>query len=61
MDGLADTEDLQIELKAPKQYKVGLEITCLGLNNVNATAKFISKSSGNYRLVFMLSFNLLLN
>lgn len=51
VDGLSDTEALQIELKAPKQYQVGIEISCVGLNNVNATAKFKSKSSGSYRLV----------
>lgn len=51
VDGLSDTEALQIELKAPKQYQIGIEISCVGLNNVNATAKFKSKSSGSYRLV----------
>ncbi|XP_025406964.1 calpain-7-like isoform X2 [Sipha flava] len=49
VDGLTDTENLQIELKAPKQYQVGLEVSCVGLNNINATAKFMRKSSGSYR------------
>ncbi|XP_022182852.1 calpain-7-like isoform X1 [Myzus persicae] len=49
VDGSSDTEELQIELKAPKQYQVGVEISCVGLNNTNATAKFKSKSSGSYR------------
>lgn len=49
MDGLSDTESLQIELKAPKQFQVGMEVLCVGLNNTNATAKFMSKSSGSYR------------
>ncbi|XP_015371723.1 PREDICTED: calpain-7-like isoform X3 [Diuraphis noxia] len=49
VDGSSDTEALQIELKAPKQYQVGVEISCVGLNNTNATAKFKSKSSGSYR------------
>jgi hypothetical protein len=49
---LTDTENLQIELKAPKQYQVGLEVSCVGLNNINATAKFMRKSSGSYRSVY---------
>lgn len=48
---MSDNEALLLELKAPKQYQVGVEILCVGLNDTNATAKFISKSSGSYRLV----------
>lgn len=51
MDGLSDNEALLLELKAPKQYQVGVEILCVGLNDTNATAKFKSKSSGSYRFV----------
>ncbi|XP_050434316.1 calpain-7-like isoform X2 [Adelges cooleyi] len=49
VDGQSDTEVLQIELKAPKQYQVGIEISCVGLTDQNATAKFKIKSSGSYR------------
>lgn len=51
VDGQSETESLQIELKAPKQYQIGIEILCMSLNDTNSTAKFISKSSGDYRLV----------
>lgn len=56
---MQDTEALQIELKAPKQFQVGIQVSCIGLTDTNATAKFINKSSGNYRLVELFVFYLL--
>ncbi|XP_050546424.1 calpain-7-like [Daktulosphaira vitifoliae] len=45
----SNNELLKIELKAPKQYQVGFEICCVELADNTLTAKFKSKSSGNYR------------
>lgn len=44
--------DLVVELRGPKVYQVGLEVTIHSVENSEVTAPFITKSTGNYRSGF---------
>uniref|UniRef100_A0A336MHP3 CSON001666 protein n=1 Tax=Culicoides sonorensis TaxID=179676 RepID=A0A336MHP3_CULSO len=44
--------DLVVELRGPKVYQVGLEVTVHSLENSEVTAPFVTKSTGNYRSGF---------
>lgn len=47
-----DASNLVIELRAPKSFQVGLEITVHSLENTEITAPFKTKSTGNFRSGF---------
>lgn len=47
-----DAANFIIELRGPKVYQVGLEVTVHSLENSEITAPFRSKSTGNYRSGF---------
>lgn len=55
-----DENYLLFDLKGPKQYMLGMEITIVKLHDENATAKFKRISSGDYRY-FCLKFSNFLN
>lgn len=44
-----DNNYLLFDLKGPKQYQLGLEVSIVKLQDENATAKFKRVSSGDYR------------
>ena len=44
-----DNNYLVFDLKGPKQYQLGLEVSTVKLHDENATAKFKRISSGDYR------------
>lgn len=50
--GPKDTSNLIIELRAPKVYQVGIEITNMSLEDPTITAPFKTHTSGNYRSGF---------
>lgn len=50
--GPADNSHLVIELRGPKVYQVGMELTINSLEDPNITAPFISKSTDNYHSGF---------
>ena len=45
----SDDNDLIIDLKGPKQYQLGIEVTIVKLFDEQATAKFKRISTGDYR------------
>lgn len=47
--GPKDLSNLVIELRGPKVYQVGFEITVASLEDPTITAPFVSKMSGSYR------------
>lgn len=47
--GPKDQNNLVIELRGPKVYQVGFEITPTSLDDPNVTAPFVSKTTGSYR------------
>lgn len=49
LNGNSDDNYLLFDLKGPKQYQLGLEVTIVKLFDENATAKFKRISSGDYR------------
>lgn len=49
IDSLSSNHQLLIELKGPKQYQIGLEVTIQQIKDETVTAPFKSKSSGPYR------------
>lgn len=50
--GPSDSSNLILELRGPKVYQVGLELTIVSLDDKDITAPFISKTTGNYRSGF---------
>lgn len=50
--GPKDTSQLVVELRGPKVYQVGLELTVVSLEDPEVTAPFISQSTGSYRSGF---------
>uniref|UniRef100_A0A182W9E9 Calpain catalytic domain-containing protein n=1 Tax=Anopheles minimus TaxID=112268 RepID=A0A182W9E9_9DIPT len=50
--GPADTSDLVIELRGPKVYQVGLDLTVVSLTDDTVTAPFVSQKTGVYRSGF---------
>lgn len=50
--GPKNDSNLVIELRGPKIYQVGLEVTINSLDDSDVTAPFISKTTGNYRSGF---------
>ncbi|XP_053680934.1 calpain-7-like [Anopheles nili] len=50
--GPADTSDLVIELRGPKVYQVGLDLTVVSLADATVTAPFVSQKTGVYRSGF---------
>jgi calpain-7 len=50
--GPKEFSNLVIELRGPKVYQVGLELTVQTINDESVTAPFISKTTGNYRSGF---------
>ncbi|XP_039453732.1 calpain-7-like [Culex pipiens pallens] len=50
--GPKDTSQLVVELRGPKLYQVGLELTVVSLEDPEVTAPFISQSTGSYRSGF---------
>lgn len=52
LDSPSNNNQLLIELKGPKQYQIGLEVTIQQIQDETTTAPFKSKSSGPYRYVF---------
>ncbi|CAG9767404.1 unnamed protein product [Ceutorhynchus assimilis] len=49
IEGIAENNQILLELKGPKQYQMGLEVIIKQLNDESITAPFRSKSSGPYR------------
>lgn len=47
--GPKDFSNLVIELRAPKDYQVGMKVTIISLDDSNQTAPFVSKTTGDYR------------
>lgn len=47
--GPKDFSNLVIELRGPKVYQVGFEITVQSLDDPSVTAPFVSKTTGSYR------------
>lgn len=47
--GPRDPAQLTIELRGPKVYQVGLEVTVAALDDSTVTAPFVSRVSGSYR------------
>ncbi|XP_050080262.1 calpain-7-like [Anopheles maculipalpis] len=50
--GPADTSELVIELRGPKVYQVGLDLTVVSLSDETVTAPFVSQKTGVYRSGF---------
>lgn len=50
--GPRDYSNLVIELRGPKVYQVGLEVTVGSLDDTSVTALFVSKVTGTYRSGF---------
>ncbi|XP_058130036.1 calpain-7-like [Anopheles ziemanni] len=50
--GPADMSDLVIELRGPKVYQVGLELTVASLEDSTVTAPFVAEKTGVYRSGF---------
>uniref|UniRef100_A0A182QE17 Calpain catalytic domain-containing protein n=1 Tax=Anopheles farauti TaxID=69004 RepID=A0A182QE17_9DIPT len=50
--GPADTSELVIELRGPKVYQVGLDLTVVSLADETRTAPFVSQKTGVYRSGF---------
>ncbi|ETN61704.1 calpain [Anopheles darlingi] len=50
--GPAATSNLVIELRGPKDYQVGLELTVVSLEDSTVTAPFVSQKTGVYRSGF---------
>lgn len=51
IDSTSNNNYLLIELKGPKQYQMGLEVTLQQIKDETITAPFKSKSSGTYRYI----------
>lgn len=49
IESLSNNNSLLIELKGPKQFQMGLEVTILQVQDDTITAPFKSKASGPYR------------
>lgn len=49
LDSCSTSTDLLVFLKGPKQYSVGMKITCIRLDDETLTAPFKYKDSGPYR------------
>lgn len=49
IDSVSNNNQLLIELKGPKQYQIGLEVTIQQIQDETVTAPFKTKSSGPYR------------
>ncbi|XP_057659108.1 calpain-7-like [Diorhabda carinulata] len=49
VDSKSDNNQILIELKGPKQYQMGFEVTIQQLKDESVTAPFRAKSSGSYR------------
>lgn len=49
LDTAEATNQLAVDLKGPKQYQIGLEVTIVALSDETVTAPFKTKSSGPYR------------
>lgn len=47
--GPKDISNVVIELRGPKVYQVGIEVTVDSLDDPNITAPFVSKTTGSYR------------
>lgn len=47
--GPKEPNNLVIELRGPKVYQVGFEITVASLDDPNITAPFVTKTTGSYR------------
>lgn len=47
--GPKELSNLVIELRGPKVYQVGIEVTIESLSDPNITAPFVSKTTGSYR------------
>lgn len=50
--GPRDSSQLIVELRGPKVYQVGIELSITSLEDPNITAPFVSRSTGNYRSGF---------
>ncbi|CAH1973048.1 unnamed protein product [Acanthoscelides obtectus] len=49
VDSPSNSNQLLVELKGPKQYQMGFDVSILKLNDETVTAPFRSRSSGAYR------------
>lgn len=47
--GPKEQSNLVVELRGPKVYQVGFEITVASLDDPNITAPFVTKTTGSYR------------
>lgn len=47
--GPKDSSNVVIELRGPKVYQVGIEVSVDSLDDPNITAPFVSKTTGSYR------------
>lgn len=47
--GPKESSNLVIELRGPKVYQVGFELTVVSLDDPNITAPFVSRTTGSYR------------
>lgn len=50
--GPLENQNLIVELRGPKDYQVGLELTVVSLEDPTVTAPFVNKSTGSYRSGF---------
>lgn len=51
LDSTDQSNELALDLKGPKQYQMGIEVTIVSLADESVTAPFKTKSSGAYRQV----------
>lgn len=49
VEGTSNENKLFIELKGPKQYQIGFDVTISSLNDTEITAPFKTTNSGPYR------------
>ncbi|VEN34558.1 unnamed protein product [Callosobruchus maculatus] len=57
IDSSSNNNQLLVELKGPKQYQMGFDITILKVNDETVTAPFRSRASGAYRTTLAPSLN----
>lgn len=51
LDSTDQSNELALDLKGPKQYQMGIEVTIVSLVDESVTAPFKTKSSGAFRQV----------